>query len=150
MQAQFNIPFVLANVALGNRPGEGWYSPENLVAPEVWSIADRITTAADPSLAEAWDADINDGVGRPRRTRGSLTIRARGEVHEVEDDFAPGDPWSSETAPTWARVEQKLRDFCHDIVPGEQLGRLVEVVRDLDRVDDVRATLTPLLQVGAR
>ena len=150
MQAQFNIPFVLANVALGKRPGEGWYTPENLVSPEVWAIAERITTAADPSLAEAWDADINDGVGRPRRTRGSLTIRARGEVHEVEEEFAPGDPWSPETAPTWGRVERKLRDFCHDLLPAEQLGRLVEVVRDLDQVADVRATLTPLLQVAAR
>lgn len=150
MQAQFNIPFVLANVALGNRPGPGWYTPENLVSAEVWALASRITTAGDPSLAEAWDADINDGVGRPRRTRGSLTIRARGRVHEVEEEFAPGDPWSTETAPTWSRVEQKLRDFCHDLVPGEQLGRLVEVVRNLDSVENVRAELTPLLEVPAR
>jgi len=47
-------------------------------------------------------------------------------------------------------VEQKLREFCTDLVPGEQLGRLVAVVRDLDRVEDVRATLTPLIQAPAR
>lgn len=148
MHAQFNIPFVLANVALGRRPGAGWYTPENLVDREVWAVADRITTAADPSLAEEWDADINDGVGRPRRTRGSLTIRAGGRELQVDEDFAPGDPWSQATAPTWARVEQKLRDFCHDLVPGEQLGELVRVVRELDKVEDVRAALTPLLVVA--
>lgn len=140
---------MLANVALGNRPGEGWYAPENLVDERVWAVGAKITTAADPGLAESWDADINDGVGRPRRTRGSLSIRARGQVLEVEEDFAPGDPWSKETAATWTDVERKLRDFCHDIVPAEQLGQLVAVVRDLDRVDDVRATLTPLIQAPA-
>ncbi|MGN0065638.1 MAG: MmgE/PrpD family protein [Nocardioides sp.] len=150
MHAQFNIPFVLANVALGNRPGAGWYTPENLADPRVWEVADRITTSADPSLAEEWDSEINDGVGRPRRTRGSLTIRAGGQELQVDEDFAPGDPWSKETAPTWADVERKLRNFCHDIVPGEQLTSLVAVVRDLDKVDDVRAHLTPLLQAGAR
>jgi 2-methylcitrate dehydratase PrpD len=149
MHAQFNIPFVLANVALGNRPGAGWYTPENLVDPEVWAVANRISTAADPSLAEEWDADINDGVGRPRRTRGSLTIKAGGQELQVDEDFAPGDPWSQETAPTWERVEEKLRNFCSDLVPGEQLGELVKVVRGLDKVDDVRAALTHLLVVTA-
>lgn len=150
MHAQFNIPFVLANVALGNRPGENWYTPENLVSAEVWNVAKKITTAADPSLAESWDADINDGIGRPRTTRGSLTLKARGQVFEVEEDFAPGDPWSPETAPTWGRVEQKLREFCEGIVDGERLGQIVAVVRDLDNVEDVRATLTPLIQAPAR
>lgn len=149
MHAQFNIPYVLAQVALGRTPGARWYSEESLRDPEVWELARRITTAPDPSLDEEWDEQINNSrEGRPRRTRASFTIRARGQEFSVESDYAPGDPWSDETRPTWERVTQKLHDFCGDMLATEQLDALVEQVRNLDRTENVAKELSPLLVVA--
>ncbi len=146
MKAQFNIPYVLAQVALGRTPGPDWYSAEAMTDPRVWSIAERITTAPDPSLAEEWDAQINGSPeGRPRRTRGSLTIRAKGCELVVESDYAPGDPWSPETRPTWDAVVAKLHNFAGGILPASQLDALADCVRRLDTVADVARELSPLL-----
>lgn len=149
MKAQFNIPFVLAQVALGRTPGPEWYSDEAFADPRTWEMAKRITTSPDPSLNEEWDAQINDSLeGRPRRTRGSLTIRANGHELVVESDYAPGDPWSEETKPTWETVTEKFHNFCGEILSAEEINSIVEAVRGLDSIENVTHGLTPLLVNG--
>ncbi|WP_181319317.1 MmgE/PrpD family protein [Rhodococcus sp. OK519] len=149
MKAQFNIPYVLAQVALGRTPGPDWYSDEAMRDPRAWKIAERITTAPDPSLAEEWNAQINDSPeGRPRRTRGSLTIRARGQELVAESDYAPGDPWSPETRPTWNDVATKFRNFAAGLLSESKIEQVIAVVRTLDSADDVARSLAPLLGCG--
>lgn len=148
-KAQFNIPYVLSQTALGRTPGPEWYTEESMTDPKIWEFADRITTAPDPSLNEEWDEQINQSTeGRPRRTRGSLTIRTKEQELVVESDYAPGDPWSEETRPTWNSIDKKFRNFCGGILSNEQIDAITDVVRNLDTVQDVRATLSPLLTIG--
>ena len=145
-KAQFNIPFVLAQMALGRIPGPDWYTEEAITDPQVWDFAQRITTAPDPSLNEEWNSQINQSTeGRPRRTRGSLTIQTADRELVVESDFAPGDPWSDETRPTWDTVGTKFRNFCGGIMSNEQIKAITDVVRDLENIADISAALTPLL-----
>jgi len=89
---------------------------------------------------------INDSPeGRPRRTRGSLTIRARGRDLVVESDYAPGDPWSPDTRPTWEAVSGKFRNFSAGLLPKSQVEGVIDVVRRLERVDNVAAALSAML-----
>lgn len=147
MKAQFHIPFVLAQVLLGRTPGPQWYTEEAMTDPRVWELAKRITTAPDPSLAEEWNAQINTSdEGRPRRTRGSLTIRTVAEEVVIESDFAPGDPWSEESKPTWERVLVKFEQFCEGLMDPQDITNLFEAVKNLESIENVRETLTPLLE----
>ncbi|WP_031938038.1 MmgE/PrpD family protein [Prescottella defluvii] len=147
MKAQFHIPFVLAQVLLGRTPGPAWYTEEAMNDQRVWDLASRITTAPDPSLAEEWNAQINTSdEGRPRRTRGSLTIRTASEEVVIESDFAPGDPWSDESRPTWDRVLVKLEQFCEDLMDPQDIQNLFDAVRNLESIENVQESLTPLLE----
>jgi 2-methylcitrate dehydratase PrpD len=148
MHGGFHIPYAMAVALLGVPPGPRWYEPELLRDPEVWALAHRITTTLDPVLQQEWADELaKHPGGQLRRTRGSMTIRARGEEHVVESDFAQGDPWQDETRPDWSFVERKFADFCDGIVPTDQQRALFEVVRGIEDVDDVADVLSPLLRV---
>lgn len=144
----FNIPYAIAVALLGVPPGPRWYDAHLLGDPDVWALAHRITTAPDPVLDEEWRQELERHPGgQIRRTRGSLTIRARGQEHVIESDFALGDPWQEDTRADWSFVERKFADFCDGIVPAGQQKELLEVVRCIEDVEDVATDLGPLLRV---
>jgi 2-methylcitrate dehydratase PrpD len=148
MHGGFHIPYAMAVALLGVPPGPRWYEPELLRDPQVWALAHRITTTLDPVLQEEWAEELaKHPGGQLRRTRGSMTIRARGEEHVVEGDFALGDPWQEETRADWAFAERKFADFCDGIVPADQQRALLDVVRRIEDVGDVAAEISPLLRV---
>lgn len=144
----FNIPYLLALAVLQVRPGAQWFDPVHTQDPKVWDIASRIVTAPDPMLDRDWaDAVTDSTIGRPRRTRASMTVVARGQEYVVESEFTRGDPWTPETRATWESVMTKAVDFCGDLIPVEQLERLAHTVRTLESVQDVAAVLSPLLEI---
>lgn len=146
LDGAFNLPYAAALALLGHAPGPQWYDPERLSDPQVWQLARRITTAADPVLDAEWEADLRDHPGgQIRRTRGALAIRADGREYVVESDFAQGDPWDDATRADWTFVTDKFASFCDGILDAATQRQIVDVVRDIERVDDVSQTLSPLL-----
>lgn len=142
LSSEFNIPYVLALAALGRTPGPGWHTRDNLEDPEVRSLAARVHLALDPQLAdEAVRAVRDTRIGRFPKTRRSLTVRARGQDHVFEGDYADGDPWSPETKPSWERVRQKLHEFCEGILPRAQRDELADRVQGLEAVKNVSKEL---------
>jgi 2-methylcitrate dehydratase PrpD len=149
LNGSFNIPYAIAVSLLGVPPGPRWYDPELLGNPDVWALADRITTAPDPILDEEWRNELEKHPGgQLRRTRGSLTIRARGQEHVIESDFCEVDPWQDATRADWDFVTRKFASFCDGIVPPGQQRALIDAVREIEAVDDVATEISPLLQVG--
>jgi 2-methylcitrate dehydratase PrpD len=146
LNGAFHIPFQIASMLRGFPPGPDWYSRERLLDPATWEIARKVTTAADPALHEEWKRDLAEHPGgQLRKTRGSLTVRARGEAYQIESDFAPGDPWQDETRADWDFLTTKFGTFCDGIVPPSQQEQLVETIRTVERVDDIAAEISPLL-----
>lgn len=144
----FNIPYLLALAVLQITPGPAWFDPIHTQDPKVWDIASRIVTAPDPELDRDWgDAVADSTIGRPRRTRASMTVRARGREYAVDTEFTRGDPWTPETRADWDSVMSKAVDFCGDLVSVERLERLARTVRDLGSVQNVATELAPLLRV---
>jgi 2-methylcitrate dehydratase PrpD len=142
LHGAFNIPYVMALVALGRRPGPGWYSLENLEDPEVWDFASRITTSVDEAAAdEVMRAIRETRIRRFRKSRGALAVVARGRQFDLESEYCAGDPWTEETRPTWERLTEKFDDFCADFVPRHEIERLVGAVRSLEGIGDVSADL---------
>lgn len=148
LMGAFNIPYHLALSVLGRTPGARWYEPENTQDPRVWEIASRVSTRPDPELDSDWESAVTESfIGRPRRTRGSLTITARGEEFVTDVEYARGDPWSPRTKASWDSLLQKAFDFCGDYMSRSRIEQLADTVRKLDSVGDVRKVLTPLIQV---
>lgn len=144
LSSEFNIPYVLALAALGRTPGPGWHARENLQDPAVRALAARVHLALDPALAdEAVRAVRDTRIGRFPKTRRSLTVRARGQDHVFEGDYADGDPWSPETRPSWKRVRQKLDEFCEEILPGPARRELADRLQSLESVKNVSTELLP-------
>lgn len=148
LNGSFNIPYVLALIALGRTPSPLWYSEQNLSDPEVWDLASRIVTAEDTSARdEVRRAFKETRIRRFRKTPSSMTVWARGREFVRESDYADGDPWTPETRPTWDRIRRKFQDFCGHMLPATAIDELTKKVRQLETLDDVDAEL--VLPVGA-
>lgn len=142
LNGAFNIPYVMALAALGRPPGPAWYARENLEDPRVWELASRIRTTVDEEAKDEVVRALRETrIRRFRKSRGALTVWARGERHACATEYAEGDPWSPETRPTWERVTQKFRDFCGDFRPRPAIARLVEQVRNLEAIPDLSVGL---------
>lgn len=148
LNGAFNLPYAMAVALLGHAPGPGWYSPELLASEQVWELARKITTSADPILEQEWKADLaaHPG-GQIRRTRGSMTIRTVDQEYNLESDFCQGDPWQDETKADWGFVQNKFSQFCTGIISDSQQAELIDMVRHLEDVDNVAQDLSPLLTV---
>jgi 2-methylcitrate dehydratase PrpD len=142
LNGAFNIPYVMALAALDRRPGPQWYSKANLEDPQVWALASRIHTAIDEDgKDEVTRAFRETRIRRFRKTRGALSVWARGNCYRCTTEYCEGDPWSPETRPTWERVARKFHDFCGDFVDGRTIDDMVARIRALDAVADVSQEL---------
>jgi len=143
LNGAFNIPYVMALAALGRRPGPAWYAKENIEDPAVWTLASRIHTTVDEGAKdEVVRAFRETRIRRFRKTRGALTVWARGQRYHCTTEYCDGDPWTPETRPTWERVASKFEDFCGDFLPPRTIKEIVDQVRHLETVADVSTELT--------
>ncbi|MFN8624437.1 MAG: MmgE/PrpD family protein [Candidatus Binatia bacterium] len=142
LNGAFNIPYVMALVALGRRPGPRWYAKENLTDPQVWALASRIHTAVDEDgKDEVTRAFRETRIRRFRKTRGALGVWARGKQYRCTTEYCDGDPWIADTRPTWERVARKFHDFCDDFVDGRRIDETVQRIQTLENVSDVSRDL---------
>lgn len=149
LHGAFNIPYITALALLGHRRGPGWYSDTMLADESVWELARRISTAPDEELAAQWHEDVlHSPIHRPRFNRALISVTVNGRRHEIASDFNQGDPWSDATRADWGWIESKMRDFLDGIMPATQQDRLLERVRALETVDNVREEISPLLEVS--
>src|SRR5256885_4362721 len=107
------------------------YTEEGLQDPAVLAMADRVGYRADP------DAILPIG-GQSALSRPTVEIRTRdGRVLSCTPDGVPGDP----AHPVgWDLLEAKFRDcisFAHRPLIPSGVERIIELVHNLDRLDDV-------------
>lgn len=142
LNGAFNIPYVLALVALGRPPGPAWYARENLEDARVWELASRIRTTVDEDAKdEVVRAFRETRLRRFRKTRGALTVWARGQRHVCTTEYCDGDPWSPETRPTWELVAHKFHDFCGGFLAASVIEDVVDRLRNLESASNVSADL---------
>lgn len=142
LNGQFNIPYVMALAALDRRPGPQWYSKTTMEDPAVWALASRIHTKADSeSAGEITRAIRETRIRRFRKTRGALTVWARGQRYHCTTEYCEGDPWTPATRATWDRIARKFHDFCGDLLPASTIEAIVEQVQSLDAMANVATAL---------
>lgn len=142
LNAEFNIPYVMALTAMGVSPGPRWHEDEMYRDPKIISFMQKVTTAPDPAAAEeAARALRQERIGRFRKSGGSITVKARGQEYTMQTEYSHGDPWTSDTRASWESVSQKFHNFCGDLMPREQIERLIQIVRNLENIEDISGLL---------
>lgn len=141
LNGAFNIPYVMALVALGRPPGPQWFNETNLKDPDVWEIANRIEISEDVSARDEVRLALNEKIRRFRRTPAAMTLWAKGKEFNRTCEYTQGDPWTEATRPNWESVSKKLDSFCSHIMSEEQMRGLVDEVQALEKMNDVAEDL---------
>jgi 2-methylcitrate dehydratase PrpD len=128
VDAQFSMPF-LAAVGLTRRR-MGWSDYDALSDPVVRAVARKVVVTPDAEANQVF----------PGRWLASVTIEAKGERF-VDRREARGEP---EAPLTWSEVEDKFNELTEPVL-GDRRAHVVDVVRSLDALPDVR-TLGGLLR----
>lgn len=142
--AQFSMPHLIAMVALGVRRGPEWVAERYWDDPAVESIKAKVTCHADDDangvLVEQLVA--NNFEKFPYR----IKVKARGRLFEASGDYAPGDPFASETMFGDKEVIGKVRDFAEPILGASKLDDLIEAIMNLERAPRLSTLFGRLVQ----
>lgn len=134
VDAQFDLPYVLALLAYGVAPSIAWSSPENLSAPWLTRLAERVTHT--PVTEFAGD----------ERYGARVVVTARGEQWVRTVRFPRGHPRNPLTeAELWGKFHALVNPIL-----GE--GRSQRLRRGIERVESlasIRELTEPLLERGA-
>jgi 2-methylcitrate dehydratase PrpD len=130
IDGKYSIPFTTAVMMLRGNVSLRDYTEEGLRDPAVLAMADRVSYRDDP------DAILPIG-GQSALSRPTVEIRTRdGRVLRAMPDGVPGDP----AHPVgWDALEAKFRDcvsFSARPLDPAAADRVIEMVRDLDRLTD--------------
>lgn len=127
VDAQFCIPFTAAMVMMGNKPGPGWYTEENL--------ADEAVTA----LAAKVRVHVDDALNRRYNDKGELTARVeiitvQGEHLVAFVEIPSGDP---RNPPSTAALEDKFKNQASYVLNENEINQVMEMIYDFDRLDNI-------------
>jgi 2-methylcitrate dehydratase PrpD len=134
VDAQFSIPYTAAMVLLGNTPGPGWYTQENLESPVVHALSDKVRVEVDPELDQGY-------YERGQMSAGARIVTTRGEF-ETYQEIPRGDP-GNPLAPE--EIERKFRDQALTVLTEKRVHQVLRLIGDLENQDDV-AELMSLLE----
>lgn len=145
LNGQFNIPYVMALAALERKPGPQWYTRDTMEDPDVWKLANKITTQIDEGAKNELHHALSQRIRRARETPASMVVLAKGQEFRRSIRYVRGDPWVEQTRPTWEQVTVKFHNFCGDQMPADRIDRMVEQFKSLETIDDINAAfdLTP-------
>lgn len=133
-EAKFSLPFLIAIAFVQGDVSRRGMCLENIRDPRVRELAARVTVREDGAIASAFP--------RLRSAELVVTMADGSEIRKYVD--APlGMP---ENPVGWRELEEKFRDAAEGIFSARRATRIVETVRESDRLASV-AELTQLLRV---
>jgi 2-methylcitrate dehydratase PrpD len=138
IDGKYSIPFTTAVMMVRGNVTLRDYTHDGLRDPAVLAMADRVEYRADPTAA------LPIG-GQSALSRPTVEIRTKdGRVLRRTPDGVPGDPAHPVD---WDLLEAKFRDCvsfsARPLAPGAA-ERVIELVHDLDRLEDVTEILSAI------
>lgn len=121
MSAQSNIQYAVATLLTDGEVTIDSYTEEAIARDSVLSRIDDVTVVADESLEETTFGSV-------------IEVASDGETHENIVHTPLGYP---ENPMTDTEVEAKFRNQASKALPPESVDRIVELVADLERLDDI-------------
>jgi 2-methylcitrate dehydratase PrpD len=133
VDAQFNIPYCVANGLLRRNSLIEHFEESSVRDPRIMEIAQKIKVSADPNLDKRGETALEMQVF----TKG-------GAVYRKSIDFPTGFPENPLTPEENMERFRNCIRFAKKSPPPEKIEELISLVRDLEKVEDVRG-LIPLL-----
>lgn len=136
---QFSMPHLIAMSALGIPAGPKWVAPEHWTSPTVDALKSKVTCHMYETADQAVVSQLLSG--RWEKSPSAVRIRARGQTFEMKGDYAPGDPFLSETTMTDAALFAKFRQSTEQGLAHGQIERCIETVMNLEALPDIRSLI---------
>lgn len=136
---QFSMPHLIAMAALRIPCGPRWVSPEYWQAPAVEAIKAKVRCHRYELADHAMVQQLLEG--RWEKTHSAVTVRARGRTFEASADYAPGDPFTEETALSDDALFAKFRSFAGQGLAHSQIDRCIDTVMNLESAPNVDALI---------
>jgi 2-methylcitrate dehydratase PrpD len=132
VDAQFSMPFGAAVAMLYGKATLDEYTRDNIRSSRVKKLMNRVDCIEDPDLETAF----------PQKWPASVTLQTKdGKQFSLRIEYPKGDP---ENPLTWEEIIEKFRGLTGSVFQKERINRIIDQVRALDKIDDVK-TLSKLL-----
>jgi 2-methylcitrate dehydratase PrpD len=127
--AQFSIPYAIAAAAYLPTPTPKWISPESIKCPKILKFMDKIQIEVMQDI----------------RLGGYAKVMAKGRVFEEKIEVPKGSPVEGFYM-TDKELQEKFYTNVSGILSEKQMSEIVELIRNIDKIPDVRE-LTRFLRI---
>ncbi len=125
VDAQFSLPYVIALCIARNRSGVDEFKEAAFKDPEILALADKVTAEADPEADKAY----------PKYYPATVVAKLKsGKTLESHIDYPKGDP---ENPVAWEDLLKKFNNLTEVYFDGERRGKIVDMIRNLEDLDDL-------------
>jgi 2-methylcitrate dehydratase PrpD len=134
LEGKFSMPYVMAAAILDRRLGLDSFTDAAVRRPEAQELLQRVTTAEDPSMTDAWNPTAQGHV--------VVTVRAGGREHWRRIDHPRG---SREVPLHHDELVEKFRDCAHRALAPDAVERALGLLESVETVADVNALVDTLV-----
>ncbi len=132
VDAQFSMPFGAAVAVLYRKAGLGEFHLSKIRSDEVKQMMRRVECVTDPDLEKTF----------PKQWCATAEISTKdGKRHFTKVEYCKGDP---ENPLSWDELIEKFHDLSHSLFSKDQRSQIIDQVRNLEVVRDLRKW-SPLL-----
>ncbi|OZI28647.1 hypothetical protein CAL18_01940 [Bordetella genomosp. 7] len=136
IEAQMNVPYAVAMVALGFKSGPEWHDDAAMNDPRVREFMQRVTVASHPHFEEVLKEDSQARIG-------SAEVHARGKRFTHELRYRKGSPATDASRMTDDELTDKFHHCASRVLSQERARRVADTVWNLEKLQD----LTRLAQI---
>jgi 2-methylcitrate dehydratase PrpD len=135
LEAKFSIPYCLARACLDGNLGIEDFRDDKVLEPRVQGLMKRVVHYAEP------DIDPQDQTFRAAAKVAIQLENGQVFVKKVEKaKGSPDDPISFE------ELAQKFRTCAKGVIHGENIERIIQVVKEMEEVPDINHILRLLMK----
>ncbi|MFC1965204.1 MmgE/PrpD family protein [Chloroflexota bacterium] len=127
-EAMYSTPWAFAPMMLGYKPGPDFFSKERQDDPRVRELIKRVRVEEDPEITRLHEED-------PEKSIAKVMVKVKGKVYERQTEYAKGD---LQKPMTLQETEGKFSNMANRIIGDEQAGRIIGIVNNLEKVDNLR------------
>jgi 2-methylcitrate dehydratase PrpD len=132
VDAQFSMPFGAAVAVLYRKAGLGEFQLSKIRSEEVKQMMKRVECVTDPDLEKTF----------PKQWCATAEIFTKdGKRYFTKVEYCKGDP---ENPLSWDELIEKFHDLSHRLMPRNQRLKIIDQVRNLEMIRDLRKW-SPLL-----
>jgi 2-methylcitrate dehydratase PrpD len=135
IDAEFSLPYVVAMVVLGEKPGPNWFTEERMKSVEVLNLAKKVKI--NDQDEEAKKALLYEG----KQIAKVEILTKNGRKYKERVEYARGDPHNPLTE---AELNEKFVHLASFTLPEHQIEKLRKAIEELEKMKDIRQ-LTELL-----